>query len=132
MKGDFSKLEVAPYESETFLQPKAIATLLKDLPVMDNLTTYQEIITSILLYKGKYQLSPENRKHYLRNFSKLLAADPLIMQNNSANLTTLRWLSGKIYSEDRDILELKLPGKGDCSSAHRYLKDYTSILELLG
>jgi hypothetical protein len=39
---------------------------------MVDLSSYQEIISSILLYSGKYQLNSNNRKHYLQNFSKLL------------------------------------------------------------
>jgi len=133
MVGDFSSLEPAPYTQESFLEPKKIERTLKILqgtPTVD-LSKYQEIITSILLNQGPYELSKENRQHYLRNFSKILDTNPLNMQNNTANITTLQWLSGSVYDQDRSKLASKLPGEGNCLSAQRYLKEYTSILELL-
>ncbi len=131
IEGNFSHLEAAPYTQESFLDPRKIADLLSKMIPMVDLSTYQEIICSILLYNGKYQLSVKNREHYLRNFSKLLEINPLSMQNNSANLVTLRDLSAQIYSHDREKLASQLPGVGDCSSAQRYLKEYTSIINKL-
>ena len=131
IKGDFSNLEVAPYTTESFLDPREINGLLKKMVLMVGLSAYQEIISSILLYTGKYQLTDENRKHYLRNFSELLKTNSLNMQNNSANLVTLQMLSKQIYAQDRETLTSQLPGAGDCSSAQRYLKEYTSIIDLL-
>jgi hypothetical protein len=131
IKGSFSKLEVAPYNNESFLNPKEITDLLRSMEQMVDLSSYQEIISSILLYSGKYQLNSNNRKHYLQNFSKLLKTNPLYMQNNSANLVTIQKLAGQIYSQDKDILTSQLPGVGDCSSAQRYLKEYISIIDML-
>ena len=131
VEGNFSNLEAAPYTEESFLNPEEISNTLKKMIPMVDLSAYQEIISSILLHNGKYQLSAKNREHYLRNFSKLLKINPLIMQNNSANLVTLRDLSAQIYSQDREKLASQLPGVGDCSSAQRYLKEYISIINAL-
>ena len=131
IKGTFSKLEVAPYNDETFLNPKKITDLLKSMQSMVDLSAYQEIISSILLYAGKYELNPATREHYLKNFSKLLSINPLHMQNNSANIVTIRKLSRQIYAQDREKLLVQLPGMGDCSSAKRYLKEYLSVIDML-
>jgi hypothetical protein len=133
MVGDFSILQLAPYTQESFLEPVEMGKILKNLqgtPAVD-LSKYQEIITSILLNEGPYELSKENRQHYLRNFSKILETNPLNMQNNTANLATLEWLLGSVYYQDRSKLASELPGEGNCLSAQRYLKEYASILELL-
>ena len=131
IKGSFSNLELAPYNDETFLSPKKISHLLKNMQSMVDISVYQEIISSILLYSGKYQLSSDTREHYLKNFSKLLNINPLHMQNNSANIVTIRKLSRQIYSQDREKLAAQLPGRGNCSSAQRYLKEYLSVIDLL-
>jgi hypothetical protein len=132
IRGSFSKLEVAPYTQETFLEPSQIYTLIESLrPSMVDLSTYQEIITSILLNAGSYRLDIKAREQYMSNFSKLLNTNPLNMQNNTANLVTVEWLARRLYYLDEKELKSKLPGKGDCSSAKLYLKEYTSIVKLL-
>jgi len=132
-QGSFSKLEVAPYTQETFLEPSHVHTLIERLrPSMVDLSTHQEIIISILLDTGDYRLSDRDRKRYMSNFLKLLNTNPLNMKNNTANLVTLEWLARRLYYLDEKELKSKLPGKGDCSSAKLYLKEYTSIVKLLG
>ena len=131
IKGDFSKLETAPYSSETFLNPTSVLDLLKSMDSMVDISEYQDIIVSILLNTGKYRLEGDIRQHYIQNFSNLLKVNTLYMKNNCANLTTLRALARNIYSKDSKILSSKLPGEGDCSSAKKYLKDYNQVLKIL-
>ena len=97
---------------------------------MVDLSVYQEIILSILLYNGKYKLSDKNKNLYIRNFSKLLKLNPFNIQNNSANLTTLRNLSEQIYKRDLKMIVSQLPGVGNCSSAIRYLNEYKHVLSM--
>ncbi len=131
IEGNFSHLEVAPYNVESFLEPEKIRNLLKKIVPMIDLSTYHEIITFILLYSGKYQLSNKNREYYLRNFSKLLKINTFNMKNNTANFNTLQKISADIYPKNRKILASQLPGVGNCSDAQRYIKDYTYIIDLL-
>ncbi len=135
INGNFSKLEIAPYTTESFLNPKYVIQLLKNMTPMVDISMYRDIITSIMLNNGKYKLTDEIRKHYLKNFSKLLEINPLYMKNNSANLTTLKKLSRQIYSRDRDVLMEKLPNVGtclvDCFSAQTYLKNYNLLINIL-
>lgn len=128
--GDFSELELAPYTEESFLDPVKIASLLGRMKSMVDLSVYQEIILSILLYNGKYKLSDKNKNLYIRNFSKLLKLNPFNIQNNSANLTTLRNLSEQIYKRDLKMIVSQLPGVGNCSSAIRYLNEYKHVLSM--
>ena len=131
IEGDFSNLELANYTQEMFLEPNKIFKLLKTGKNMNNLIEARHIIISVLLYKGLYELTNDNKEHYIKNFATLLKINPFIMENNSANLKTLKFLSEKIYTQDITFLEQKLPGTGDCTDAKKYLKDYRSILDLL-
>ena len=70
-----------------------------------------------------------NKSHYLKNFKELLSTNHLYMQNNVANGHTLYNLSQKIYDKDLTLIKSKLPGQGNCSSAIKYMKEYTTILK---
>ena len=129
--GDFAHLVQAPYTEESFLDPPKIYDLLKRKSSTQDLSTYREIIEYILLDRGEYRLQSKVRDHYIHNFKDLLSVNPLNMQNNTANQVTLASLASKIYVEDQEMLEKSLPGKGDCSSAQSYLKQYTAIIKLL-
>ena len=131
IKGHFSKLEISPYTSETFLDPTNILDLLKSLDSMVDISDYKNIITYILLNTGKYKLPDDIKNHYIQNFSKLLRVNAFYMKNNSANLVTLRVLAKSIYSKDIEVLESKLPGVGNCSSAMSYFKEYNLVLDTL-
>ena len=130
--GDFVRLVPAPYTEESFLDPPTVYDLLKRKSSDQDLSTYRGIIEYILLDRGEYGLQSKVREHYIRNFKDLLSINPLNMQNNTANQVTLSSLASKIYIEDQEMLEKSLPGKGDCTSAQRYLKQYIAILKLLG
>ena len=130
--GDFASLVPAPYTEESFLDPPKIYDLLKRKSSVQDLSTYRRIIEYILLDRGEYRLQSKVREHYIRNFKNLLSINPLNMQNNTANQVTLSSLASKIYIEDQEMLEKSLPGKGDCTSAQGYLKQYIAILKLLG
>jgi len=113
VSSDFDTLVPSPYTEESFLNPKYILQLKRDLLDTDDLSNYREIIEVILLDQGTYKLKDKDRKHYLKNFANLLRADPLNMKNNSANGKTLRTLSNVVYTKDREILEEKLPKIGE-------------------
>ena len=127
LEGDFSRLIHAPYQEETFLLPRQIANLIAKSGT--DLSGYQEIINYILLNNSKYRLDSKDRVHYLNNFNDLLKINPLYMQNNVANSKTLLSLARKVYSQDLAQLRKKLPGKGNCSSALKYVKDYVKVLK---
>lgn len=131
--GETSVLEPAPYNMETFLVPKTVLKYLKELKPASDLSDYKDIIEQILLYSGtNFALKPEDRAHYLANFDSLLKTSSIAMQNNSANLTTLKSLVLEMYLTNHKKLyvALKASPSGNCDSAKQYLEDYKVGFEI--
>jgi len=122
--GYFNDFIQAPYTEETFLDPQKILSLMKD-DLLDDLSEYKEIIQIILLSKGIYELSDEDRTYYLKFFNKLLHTNSLKMKNNTANLKTLKLFAKKVYIEDKRQLEFKLSEtQTSCDYADVYIELY--------
>jgi hypothetical protein len=97
--------------------------------LLDDLSEYKEIIEIILLSKGIYELSDEDRKYYLRFFNKLLNTNSLKMKNNTANIKTLKLLAKKVYIEDKKQLEFELSEtKTNCEYADAYIELYNQCI----
>ena len=117
---DFSEFKPAPYTDETFLLPDTISSLLT--PFSDNnLTDYKDIIEHILVNQGRYRIKEEDRQYYLNNFRELLNTSGLIMQNNTANINTLRTTAYDIYTENLNNIF------GDCRTVELYRAKYTKL-----
>ena len=129
LEGDFKYLELADYTSETFLLPETILKMIKSSKDTD-LSEYKEIVEYILLNRGKYELSEEDKNYYLSNFKKLLSSDQFVMKVNTANIQTIRDVSKQIYREDIERVSKSL-SDGDCSYAENYIQLYTQILNKL-
>lgn len=128
--GNFEQLTQAPYTEDTFLIPEKILQISQEYfnTQYIDLSEYQDIITMILVYRGKYVLKPKDREYYLDNFSRLLSIDTLTMKNNTANVNTLNTLVKRIYQEDIDHLQVQSPEEGDCSAIKNYLSIYSQLL----
>lgn len=127
MDGDFTSLIKAPYTEETFLVPSRVRGLLPILKKCGiDLSSYQEIITCVLLNNGPYHLETKDVKHYLKNFDELLSTNPLYMKNNAANGRTLYNLAEKVYNDDLIMLKTKI---SKCSSIEKFTKDYINLLK---
>lgn len=128
----FSTLIPAPYNQETFLDPRRILDQI--VPYQDNdLSEYKEIIEYILINQGKYKLNNKDREHYLRNFSRLLQTNSVVMKNNNANIKTLLETARVVYSTDLRQLEEKLQENvgQNCESVNRYIERYQDVLTRL-
>jgi hypothetical protein len=106
---DFSTLEKTNYDDTTFLTPSEILTKIQ--PYQDNyqdndLSDYIDIIEYILLNKGKYKLTEEDRKLYIQNFSNLLNSNRIYMKNNTSNIKTLKETAKTIYKNDKHFINL--------------------------
>jgi serine/threonine protein kinase len=125
--GNFKELITAPYTEETFLDPTKVINLLNSDSCLfsDDLSDYKEIVEMILLDNGIYKLQDKHRIDYLDNFDILLRTSGINMKNNSANGRTLKFLSHKIYQEDKKELQIatQLVEK-DCDDAQLYLELY--------
>ena len=131
----FEKLEIAPYTDQTFLTPSVILNLLhKNNKSITNLSEYKHIIQRVLLNQGKFKLSEQHKKYYSDNFQKLLRTNSLVMQNNTANITTLYSTSKELYESDKTALVSKLLDLNDNRNyvnSKEYLVTYNKIEELI-
>lgn len=129
MSSDFRELVVAPYTQETFLLPKEIERLIDrgERNVVDN-SDYKEILELMLLYRGRYELSEEDKRYYRDMFRNLLRVNNVNMRNNIANMVTLRYISKKIYRSDLRVLKEKLE-ENRCEEVEKYKREYEEILE---
>jgi hypothetical protein len=125
----FSQLVHASYDESTFLVPEEILGKLTSYENND-LSDYKEIIEYILVNQGRYKLLEKDREYYIKNFSRLLQTDSIIMKNNNANIKTLRETAKSIYTRDLNKIQEKLEHVEyhDCESAKRYRDQYHSIL----
>lgn len=132
ISGNFQHIIKASYNEDTFLLPEKILQISKEYSKTHyiDLTDYQEIITMILVYQGKYVLKPKDREYYLNIFSKLLSIDSLTMKNNTANGNTLNTLIKTIYQEDIDYFSNQPFDIKECSSLKKYLDIYSQLLGL--
>lgn len=121
---NFSELKPAPYTNETFLLPDTISRLITPFK-NSNLTDYKDIIQHILVNQGRYRIKEEDREYYLRNFRELLNTSGLVMQNNTANVFTLRATATELFEEDEYFLS------GDCNTVQKYKEKYARILQKL-
>jgi serine/threonine protein kinase len=129
--GHFNDFIQAPYNEETFLDPKKILEMIKAEPVnfSEDLSEYKEIIEIILLSKGPYELNDKDHKYYLKIFGKLLATSSLKMKNNSANRKTLKLMVNKIYEENKIKLEVKLSEtETSCPYVDTYIELYKKCI----
>jgi hypothetical protein len=112
----------APYTEETFLDPGKISSLV--MPYHDNdLAEYKDMVMQVLSDTGHFSLSDPHKQHYKKNFARLLKADSLNMQNNSANLKTLNSTAQSLYSVNLEILE-----DTKCDNVENYKKLYIQVL----
>lgn len=128
--GDFKNLTKASYDKETFLIPENIIKLLNQQKNASDLSEYKDLIISILLCKGTYILSDEDREYYMNNFRLLLDQSTIVMKNNCANDKTLTYLSKAIYSSDLENLRQLITSQSEnnCSYVDKYIKQYIQIV----
>jgi hypothetical protein len=128
IQGVFDTKSPAPYTEETFMNPEHINRLILELEEPpDDMSTYQDIITGILMNKARFKLLPDHLKKYKSEFGQLLQINQFNMKNVIANITTLRFLSNIIYKQDSLSLEKKVL-TGNCHDADQYLQDYKQFL----
>lgn len=93
----------APYTQTTFLEPEEILELVEKFEDND-LSEYKCMVAKVLYHKGYFSLPDSVREYYERNFSRLLDTKGVNMQNNTANVKTLRDLAMDIYNENLETL----------------------------
>jgi hypothetical protein len=119
---DSKQLTQASYTEETFLNPSKILALIQ--PYRDNdLAEYKNMVMKSILDTGYFSLDSEARSHYTQNFGRLLRANSLNMQNNSANIKTLNSTAKTLYSADIEFFP-----KSQCDILDAYKKLYNEIL----
>ena len=128
IQGNFKKLFKPEYDQELFSSPKNILTLIENYNKNNKgLSNYKEILECILLHNGDFKLSQEDRRRYILNFKQLLLTNSIFMLNNTANYPTLKFVSDKIYNNDK--LYLIEENKSQCKAANRYLDLYDKIIQ---
>ena len=110
---------------ELFLEPSNILKHLQNKKYED-ITVYKEIIESVLMDTGVFELSSEFRSHYLNMFDKILSINIFNFRSNLANYVTLKEISTKIYKQDQENLSNK---KIDNWVQKEYLDVYFHILK---
>ena len=122
---NFLKLEPAEYNEETFLVPDEILRIKSTYHYDSDLSSYKNILETILLNNGTYKLTEEDRKYYMDIFQKLLSTSSLNMKNNTANSKTLVTLSHIIYQKDLQALENL--GEIMCENVRKYVDIYSKF-----
>jgi len=116
-------VSVAPYTKNSFLSPKKIEVMIQDVNnnIID-LPMYLMVVNDILVYEGKYKVTPGDRKKIKENFKDILDNIPQNMREwlTNVNMLTLRHVSRDVYSENINILGPK------CGNV------YLKVLEKLG
>ena len=118
---EFYKFKPSPYTEETFLLPDTVSNLL-ETDTYKNLSHYKHIIEYILINQGRYQMNDEDREYYLRNFANLLNISGLTMQNNTANVKTLRETAYDLYTINLENLNV------NCRTVELYREKLEDII----
>jgi len=128
----FDRLIQAPYDQNTFLEPNKVSSLLDDQKKQNDISMYKDIILYTLLYQGEFQLPPNVKEFYQKEYKNILSINTLYMKNNTANVKTLKTVSREVYSTDKTELSKKLAEtnpEDDCNTSSEYIKLYNKILK---
>ena len=113
----------AAYTEETFLIPSEIKNMLKPY---EDYSNHSDILY-IFLYKGEFELSPDDREFYINNLKEIMDLPVLL---NITNNKTLRVLVELLYEQDMDVLREKITKEsGDCTIVEKTLELYTDIMK---
>ena len=134
----FDKLEVTPYNQDTFLIPSLTLSLINNYIkeysyLKGDLSDYKNTIEHIILNQGIFKLSDEIREHYKNIFKILLEKRSVNMKVNTANVTSLLNTSYIVYSKDKIFLTealLRETDKSNCASINKYIDNYDKILNI--
>lgn len=128
---DVENIPEIKYNNDTFLFPKKIYALLKDVKSIQKFPTlpeYCNIIENVLLKRGNFSIPKKIRKYYRENFSEFLS-NIFSKTLRVVNASTLIFVSEKLYALNTEKLLEKLQSeKGDCTTAKKYLAMYEKIL----
>jgi serine/threonine protein kinase len=122
-------IEIPQYSVDIFLEPEKVLeyiNMVKNIEI-NVMSDYKDIIESVLVNKGEFSLSSEDKLFYMKNFKKLLTINTVEYVNDIANIKTIKMLAQKIYSKDKEYL---LKQDLNCNLVKNYLKLYNEIIEI--
>ena len=128
----YRELIQANYDEYTFSLPDEIYKKLKNTPnTTTDISGYKYIIEMVFLNTGRFALPIELKEFYFLNFKDLLLTNSVFIQNNIANISTLKDVSKKIYTIDQKILNKKIILNEDCEILKKIEKIYKKIIKIL-
>ena len=96
---------VADYTEDIFLDPHDVLLRLKSSQAVEDLSNYRNVLTMVLSYQGQFELSPDTKAHYRKEFSGLLETVGI----PCANRETLAVTSRALYEENIRIIGSCVP-----------------------